>query len=398
MLRKLFSLEAFAEKRIFGLDLLRAIAILIVVDAHTSALLGKYYVLRFWRPFVPGGVELFFVLSGFLIGGIIIKIYETSPHYTGKQIFNFWVRRWFRTLPAYYLVLSSLIIYEIIRALPTGNRPQVPYSWTLAKYFVFTQNFSSPVPGFFPESWSLSIEEWSYLTLPIILWIFHIIFPASWPRRYAFLSAVLSIILFTNGYRLFYSLQIPLSAGELHFKEMVISRLDCIMYGVLAAYVKFYFPVFWTKPSTQKIGLYLGLFWTAVGAVSASLIMLKYYVEWDIYPYYTFYKRIIYFPLVSVSASLLFPYLDSWKTSKGILPKVITHISLISYSMYLINLTPVIVLIVEKIPTTSEAVGWGKVLLTWLIVLSVSTLLYKYFEVPFTKLREHFKPKRRIAE
>ena len=56
------------------------------------------------------GVSIFFVLSGFLIGGILIKVLETEPA-TFKTLFNFWIRRWFRTLPNYLFILLILIFF-----------------------------------------------------------------------------------------------------------------------------------------------------------------------------------------------------------------------------------------------------------------------------------------------
>ena len=98
-----------AERRIYGLDILRSVAILSVIYDHGYHIVSSRVSQEsYWRFFYLDGVTLFFVLSGFLIGGIFIKK-VTQPGYDTKQLFNFWIRRWFRTLPNYYLVLVVLI-------------------------------------------------------------------------------------------------------------------------------------------------------------------------------------------------------------------------------------------------------------------------------------------------
>ena len=108
------------------------------------------------------GVDLFFVLSGFLIGKIILKQLEKRKT-TFKDFGYFWFRRWFRTLPNYYLVLTiNILLYFLFY----GNI--VPSVW---RFFVFLQNFSEGQIDFFTESWSLSIEEFSYVLGPLLLYV-----------------------------------------------------------------------------------------------------------------------------------------------------------------------------------------------------------------------------------
>ena len=113
--------------------------------------------------FIFDGVSIFFVLSGFLIGGILIKLLKENI-LNSKLIITFWVRRWFRTLPNYFLILIILILLDSIY-----NENFSFYSYK--RYFLFSQNLFSKHPGFFPEAWSLSVEEWFYLLIPIIIFI-----------------------------------------------------------------------------------------------------------------------------------------------------------------------------------------------------------------------------------
>ncbi|QJD79685.1 acyltransferase family protein [Spirosoma rhododendri] len=392
----LFGLSA--GKRVFGLDVMRALAILIVVDAHATVALKEYYDGAFWHHLLPDGVELFFVLSGFLIGGILIRTYEKNGRFDGPLLLNFWTRRWFRTLPNYYLVLTSLIGLALFRAWRSGLHHTLPAKGELIKYYLFLQNFATYVPDFFPETWSLAIEEWSYITLPLVLWALHTLMPSRWPRQRIMLTAILFIIIGTNLLRLVTAILTPISDGELGFRGIVVTRLDAISYGVLAAYVKHYFPAFWTAERTRNRLAIAGLALILITSFTASIVILKYYVQAGIYPSYVFYKRTFYFPMIGLSMALILPYMDGWRTATGAwarfgIARFITHISLISYSMYLLNLTPIMITFLERFPTTSAAVGWAKVGIFWGLTLILSTLLFAYFEKPVTELRERMSKK-----
>ena len=396
--KNLFSLGPLYTKRVFGLDVMRAIAILIVVDSHATIALKEYYTGAFWHNVLPDGVELFFVLSGFLIGGILIRSYEKNGGFDRKLLLNFWTRRWFRTLPAYYLVLTGLIVTALLRAWRSGLHHTLPPKQTLLSYFVFLQNFNQELVGFFPETWSLAIEEWSYITLPLVLWLLHTLLAARWSRKRIALAMILLVIIGSNLYRFITALQVPISAGELGYRGIVITRLDAISYGVLAAYVKYYFPTHWANEGLRRRTLVLGIVLTMLIAFSASVIVLHYYVDMGVYPAYVFYKRTVYFLLIGLSMTLLMPYMDGWRTAPASwtrlgVARAITHISLISYSMYLLNLTPVMITVLERIPTTSLTIGWLKIGAFWVIVLILSTLLFKYFEKPVTELRERLSAK-----
>ena len=398
MLKNLFSLDASHTKRVFGLDVMRAIAILVVVDAHANVALKEYYTGSFLHQLLPDGVELFFVLSGFLIGGILIRSYEKNGRFDGSLLLNFWTRRWFRTLPNYYLVLLVLIGMALVRAWRSGLHHALPAKGVLVKYFFFLQNFATFVPDFFPETWSLAIEEWSYITLPLVLWLMHSLFAGRWPRQRVVLVTILFVIIGTNLYRLSTALQLPISVGESNFRGIVVMRLDAISYGVLAAYFRQYFPTQWVSRSLRRRLLGIGLILTVLAALSASIYLLGFYNQAGLYPAYVFYKRTVYFPFIGLSMALLMPYMDGWQTATGIwnrfgIARAITHISLISYSMYLLNLTPIMLTFIDRIPTTSLTVGWLKVGLFWGVVLVLSTLLFKYFEKPVTELRERLSKK-----
>lgn len=131
--------------RVPGLDLLRAAAILMVLVAHYpksgSGLFAR--MLNFgWT-----GVDLFFVLSGYLIGS---QLFKSLSSVEPVNLSHFYLRRILRTLPSYFVVLA---VYFFLVPEP---------GW---RFFVFLQNFG--VPPTFAPSWSLCVEEQFYLLFPI---------------------------------------------------------------------------------------------------------------------------------------------------------------------------------------------------------------------------------------
>ena len=169
------------SKRIPGLDIVRSIAILAVVLAHSSEFLlrlanapcignGIRGFVNFVSPLGSLGVELFFVLSGFLIGNILIKTFISSDSFSWQDVRGFWIRRWFRTLPLYWLILTvNIIMYRIMDLRSHEMNKALDY--------FFIQNLWYPHPiYFFGEAWSLSVEEWFYLTLPVAMYISALLF------------------------------------------------------------------------------------------------------------------------------------------------------------------------------------------------------------------------------
>ncbi len=206
--------------RSVGLDILRAVAIGLVLLAHIP-LEGKDSLI--WFAFGMWGVELFFVLSGFLITGLLYRVFD---EYSLTKFRTFFIRRWMRTLPLYYVAIVLIIALE-------GSllgRPIVD----VERYLLFIQTIPTGEYGWFSVSWSLSIEEWSYILYPCIgvaLW-----FVRSLDARFA-LIFLLAISVFT-AYRL--------SLGEIgvsydtDIRRALVPRLDALAYGGLLR-------VFWTR-------------------------------------------------------------------------------------------------------------------------------------------------------
>ena len=156
------------KKRILGLDLLRATAIILVLFHHGFTLF------EFPSLPLPDGGDIFFVLSGFLIGGILIRTTEKQKCLSLRDLKTFWFRRWFRTIPAYlFALILNLTLYFFINLQNHSIKDTLKLMFLkekLWKYFFFLQNLTSNmITQFFAETWSLAVEEWFYLLLPIVL-------------------------------------------------------------------------------------------------------------------------------------------------------------------------------------------------------------------------------------
>lgn len=159
-MRNILHLELNTEKRIFGLDLLRAIAILFVMILHAGRFLPfpeKYH--HYYMNIIYDGVGIFFVLSGFLIGGILIREIENTSYFSFRNLINFLAKRWSRTLPNYYLFALILMLINSTSFID------------IIKHLLFIQNiYHKPIDDI-SWSWSLSVEEWFYLVIPFLIFI-----------------------------------------------------------------------------------------------------------------------------------------------------------------------------------------------------------------------------------
>jgi peptidoglycan/LPS O-acetylase OafA/YrhL len=370
-LRSIFLLHPDYENRVFGLDIMRALAIIFVVLEH-GLMLGKANTTFPWVKLI-NGVELFFVLSGFLIGSMLIKIFEKSETFGIKTIGKFWVRRWFRTLPNYYLVLLINILIVYFGIIPERFSH---FSW---KFFFFLQNFSGPFTDFFWESWSLSIEEWFYLLFPIILLVLYLVLKLmKVQKKYIFLSAILTLLLVPLVLRIFIASRFTVNDFFLgtRIQKVVIYRLDSIALGLLAAYIRRWHPSFWHR--SRNISF-------LAGVVVCYIII---YIHW---PSNLFFTKVFRIFIESFCCFLLLPKFESIRKGPKLLVRFFTHISLISYSMYLLNLAVISEVLCALFPPWGPHTAWALYGVYWVLVLACSTLLYKYYEKPIMDIRDKFR-------
>lgn len=363
-------------KRKYGLDIMRMAAIMFVFIGHMLDLVPKP-VEDVIKPFILDGVGIFFVLSGFLIGGILIKTINKS--FEGKDLITFWINRWLRTLPPYYFILTILLVSYAVFDIYLYPEP-LSFKDTL-KYYFFVQGLAWIMPNFFSESWSLCVEEWFYLITPICLFILCTILKIR-PKRSLIIVAV-GIILSVTLYRLFrhstLGLEYTNSYNFIFFYKQVVTRLDAIMYGIIGAYLAHYYPLFWEK--CKYIAFALGIM-LIVALQNFTHIMDFFNINTP--EYYWLYLNVFNYTLSSISFLLLLPFFQLMKRSSGFIYKLITYISLISYSLYLVHYTLVKYVIIDEFINSTATVN---LLAYWVLSFMIATLMYKFLEKPVMDIR-----------
>lgn len=136
------------------LDALRGVAILLVLGRHTQ-------ITELWNKVGWSGVDLFFVLSGFLISGLLFQEYK---RYGDIHLGRFWWRRGMKIYPAFYI---CTLLQTLVYVLMFGKFFGVPPAFHL--FLVDATFMSSYFPGMSGHAWSLAVEEHFYFLLPLLL-------------------------------------------------------------------------------------------------------------------------------------------------------------------------------------------------------------------------------------
>ncbi len=233
---------------LFGLDIVRCIAILLVLGCHCGLAYTAWFLVArpaFLGPLGYYGVELFFVLSGVLIGQILVDL-MVARRPNGPDWLAFMGRRWLSTLPLYLVWLLVLARFTPLPPSSQGGTSQGGTSQggtslgaTLLLFATFRQNLFWPQPDWFAVSWSLAIEEWFYLSFSVTLLAAVRVLGGG-----RGLAATLGVFL---ACPLALRLAQPASANWNEFlHKAVLFRLDAITFGVLAIAV-----LRLAKPSTR---------------------------------------------------------------------------------------------------------------------------------------------------
>lgn len=350
-------------ERVASLDLVRGTAAFTVAISH-------YFVLNStdWpaaQAVSELAVEVFFVLSGFVLAPQILFCSRDG------RIVNLWVfltRRWMRTIPPFLVALVAISL--LTDQLMTGD---------FFRYVFYVQNVFAQhnVQDYFAVAWSLSIEEWFYVTFPALMFVCARVFRHSELRFFIFVAVVFICII--TALRMIFG--VTQNWDEL-VRRIVVFRIDSIGYGFLLYVMMKRFGESWTeKPKTSTQFLTFGIFVACALLgfyVTGRAITAGYVVSQHIFPFIA--------AAFGMSTVLAFYMLDSICETRRI-SRFCVYFGRISYSVYLFHIM-LILLMRPALQQLPIAVQIG--IYTGGCVI-FSTLFFYYFEKPILAARPKFK-------
>ncbi|HEV2594489.1 MAG TPA: acyltransferase [Sphingomicrobium sp.] len=363
-----------SASRQHGLDLVRAAAIIFVMLYHANNMMliargGSSLIAFGWMD-----VDLFFVLSGYLIGGQLLKQCTNGSR---PDYFRFFTRRALRTIPAFAAVLTVYLLFPALR--------ETPNLQPLWQYCTFTMNLvPDSRPGAFNQVWSLCVEEHFYLLFPLGLVIL-----SKKPSVRTTSAVLFGLIAAGIVVRAFLWLALvaksPFDPGSVSNWQTYVtliyrptwSRLDGLLAGVALAALKTFRPLLWARFVSRPnlilaggvagIGLAISLFSSSLSPVVSAAFG---------------------FPLLSASGALI---VAAASTGCGAIGKIRVPggqaLATGAYSLYLTHKLAFHATQVWIAPAlgVSEA---GALALALIAAILLATILYWTVERPFLMLRE----------
>jgi len=348
-----------------GLDLLRALAIVVVVIYH-AALFGFKLPGRVDR-FGWIGVDLFFVLSGYLIGGQLLAPFARDRR---TNLGRFFARRALRIMPAYFAILAVYFLLPSWREYPEMSQP-------LWKFLLSIQNVALHGGTAFSHAWSLAVEDQFYLCLPFIL-----LFVNRWPRS----AIIIPCVIVFGGIllRTFLAWQNPAADFGVSFRGFQAwiyyptwTRLDPLVFGVALAAIEKFRPQWWQRLMNCAQWLWL----PGVALIAFGL----YLGEGD---YLSVAAAIWQFPLIALGmAALLICALSPRLPFRRVAIPGAAFVASIAYSAYLIQ--KLVIHFVAQFCTTHNITltSVSALVLVEICVYAAATALFFAVERPFLQLR-----------
>ena len=358
-----------------GLDLLRALAIIVVVIYH-AGIMGFPLPSRVHR-WGWIGVDLFFVLSGYLIGGQLLAEVARSEH---LNLARFYARRVLRIMPAYFVILTIYFLLPSWREYPDMAQP-------LWKFLLSVQNIALHGGTAFSHSWSLAVEDQFYLALPFILLVLF------WRPRGAILVSCF-IVLSGLFLRAFLAAQNASVDGGVSFRGFQAwiyyptwRRLDPLVLGVVIAAIEKFRPRLWQRLTNSAIWLWV-----------PALALIVYALWLGESDYINFNACVWQFPLIATGMAVLLicalsPRLPlRWFAIPGA-----AFVASIAYSAYLVQ--KVVIHGVAEFCRVHDIDPKSAVALIGVefCVYAAATILFFTVERPFLKLRHRIAPRSRAS-
>ena len=357
----------YVPNHIPQLDGLRGVAILLVISYHYFG-----YMILFSLGWC--GVDLFFVLSGFLITGKLLDTIN-DRHY----FLNFFRNRILRIFPLYYLTLIVLFVAFLISG--NENLPALSiYYDHWPSFFIFTQNwtfilFGLPGDKTLVHFWSLAVEEQFYLVWPFIIY-----FIKRDPLRIAFLLLLFPLII---ALRIYIYSQYPSPADYPHYYFNTLCRMDSLAMGSLVCVV---------SRSTFKLNIKMTL---GVILLTSILIIIGIFQMGNAHPVNLFFGKYGYTLLAIFFAAFL---IVSILSGNHFLNLMLTNSYLrfcgkISYGLYIFHWPVRLILGVKMnhwIFAWTGNLQWAhliSLLSSLVITFLISALSFRYFEERFLRLK-----------
>ena len=376
--------EVAQEKQwIPGLDLLRCTAVFLVLIGHAKLFL-PHASQDLFKQFFPmpaaWGVELFFSLSGLLIGQRWVAINLSTDGTVWGKVNQFVRNRWLRTMPTYWLLLTLLLLIGSINLGPGASFPALLSNLTLTNWITGT-SYALPV------SWTLAIEEFSYLLIGSSVLITLPLLQSRNPqlrRRWLPIFPTLLVLI---------GVLIRINAAQTgHWQDFIHSpsyRLDALAYGLMLAC--FLSPQqltttsrkLWSRP------------WLPTLAVTCLLILQQLRCSLVLNqklstPDDGMLFGVLLLPAIGIVTSAWVLLASAWRGSGSkLLDRAIQHLARISYSVYLIHI-PLRTYMLQQ--WTSVTAFNGFLLFCCFVTLSIflGSINYRLLEKPFLNLRQHF--------
>ncbi len=361
--------------RINGLDTLRAIAISLVLMYHYMVFVSHESSFGVLSEIGWIGVDLFFVLSGYLIGN---QIFASLKSDTEFSLANFYIRRALRTLPNFYVVLAFYFLFP----LELGGKPVTP----LWKFLTFTQNFELRPGSAFSHAWSLCIEEQFYLVLPVLaLLLFRL--KRSVKRGWIVLLVLMCTAILLRSW-MWRNVGADWTTYYVNIYYSSLCRFDELLPGVALAMLKNFHPPLWQRAQQHgQASLLVGL---CLCLLSCLLFQKYSYVEGQGFLWFTtsFGYSLLAISFACLTMSALSP--NSWLHRLRI-PGA-ASIALWSYALYLVHKPLMNVLIAPIGELGLDVKSPAGITFMFAASIAAGWLLFTLVETPFMALRTRYFP------
>lgn len=364
-------------QRLAGLDTLRALAIVLVFAHHYQVFVSGQATFGWASTVGWVGVDLFFVLSGYLIADQLLAGLVRGQRLSLRA---FYTRRALRTLPVFWLVLAAYFLWPAVMG---GRTP--PALW---RFLTFTQNWLLPPGTAYSHAWSLCVEEQFYLVLPLVLLAGLKMGATRW-HGWALLAG---LTLAGMATRAWLWTQYGLEAGDAvagyhpHLYYATVARADEFLPGVAVALLKHAHPQRWAA-LMQRGQTLLALGLLACAAMLAALLQ-AYYIDGYGYGFamtaFGYSLGAMAFALLVLAALSPHSALARWRVPGA------RQLALWSYSIYLSHKAVGHVVKQWLSPVAPDS-AWLLLAVT-MASLGVGWALYRAVEAPFMALRQRWAP------